>query len=71
MSIADKLQTILENEQKVFDAGKKAENERFWDIYHEDLLEKIKCRNCESIAVCCQWSYTHLMSVFRYRYMRF
>ena len=31
MSIADKLTTIAENEQKVYDAGKKAEYDRFWD----------------------------------------
>ena len=31
MSIAEKLQTIAENEQKVFDAGKKAEYDAFWD----------------------------------------
>lgn len=36
MSIADKLQTILENEQKVFDAGKKAESDRFWDAYQDN-----------------------------------
>ena len=33
MSIADKLQTIAENEQKVFDAGKKAEYDAFWDKF--------------------------------------
>lgn len=31
MSIAEKLTAIAENEQKVFDAGKKAEYDRFWD----------------------------------------
>lgn len=31
MSIADKLQTIAENEQKVYEAGQKAEYDRFWD----------------------------------------
>ena len=31
MSIADKLKTIAENEQKVFDAGAKAEYDKFWD----------------------------------------
>lgn len=36
MSIADKLQTILENEQKVFDAGKKAEYDSFWDNYQQN-----------------------------------
>lgn len=36
MSIADKLTTIAENEQKVFDAGKKAEYDAFWDIYQQN-----------------------------------
>ncbi len=31
MSIAEKLQLIAENEQKVFDAGKQAEYDAFWD----------------------------------------
>ena len=33
MNIADKLTTIAENEQKVFDAGKQAEYDRFWDDF--------------------------------------
>ena len=33
MSIADKLQTIAENEQKVFEAGKDAENRRYWEKF--------------------------------------
>lgn len=33
MSIAEKLTTIAENEQKVYDAGKQAEYDRFWDSY--------------------------------------
>lgn len=33
MSIADKLTTIAENEQKVFDAGKQAEYDYFWDNF--------------------------------------
>ena len=36
MTIAEKLQTIAENEQKVYNAGKKAEYDRFWDIYQKD-----------------------------------
>lgn len=32
MSIADKLTTIAENEQKVYDAGKQAEYDEFWDV---------------------------------------
>ena len=33
MSIAEKLTTIAENEQKVFDAGKQSEYDRFWDDF--------------------------------------
>lgn len=33
MSIADKLATIAENEQKVYDAGKKSEYDSFWDEF--------------------------------------
>lgn len=36
MSIADKLKTIAENEQKVFDAGKQAEYDAFWDIFQQN-----------------------------------
>lgn len=33
MSIAEKLTQIAENEQKVYEAGKKAEYDAFWDTY--------------------------------------
>lgn len=36
MSISDKLVVIAENEQKVFDAGKKAEHDAFWDEYQRN-----------------------------------
>lgn len=36
MSISDKLTAIAENEQKVFDAGVKSENGRFWDEYQRN-----------------------------------
>lgn len=36
MSIADKLIQIAENEQKVFDAGKKAEYDHFWDVFQQN-----------------------------------
>ncbi len=36
MSIAEKLTTIAENEQKVYDAGKKAEYDAFWDNYQDN-----------------------------------
>ncbi len=35
MSIAEKLTLIAENGQKVFDAGKRAEYDRFWDIFQD------------------------------------
>jgi len=35
MSIAEKLQTIVENEQKVYEVGKKAGRKEFWDEYQE------------------------------------
>ena len=36
MSIADKLTTIAENQQRVYDAGKQAEYDRFWDAFQEN-----------------------------------
>lgn len=35
MSIADKLTQIAENEQRVYDAGKKAQYDEFWDTYQD------------------------------------
>lgn len=36
MSIADKLQTIAENEQKVYEAGRKDEWSEFWDSFQNN-----------------------------------
>lgn len=36
MSIADKLNTIAENEQKVYEAGKQTEYDRFWDTFQRN-----------------------------------
>ena len=36
MSIAEKLTTIAENQQKVYDAGKQAEYDRFWDLFQQN-----------------------------------
>jgi hypothetical protein len=36
MTIAEKLQIIAENEQMVYDAGKKAEYDRFWDRWQSN-----------------------------------
>jgi hypothetical protein len=36
MSIADKLTTIAENESKVYEAGKKAQYDEFWDNYQSN-----------------------------------
>ncbi len=35
MNISEKLQTIAENEQKVYDAGMQAQHARFWDNYQD------------------------------------
>ena len=35
MSIAEKLVTIAENQQNVFDAGKKSEYDEFWDLFQD------------------------------------
>ena len=36
MSIAEKLTTIAENEQKVYDAGVQSEYDRFWDAFQDN-----------------------------------
>lgn len=36
MSIAEKLQTIAENEQKVYEAGQQSEYDRFWDAFQQN-----------------------------------
>jgi hypothetical protein len=36
MTISEKLTAIAENEQKVYDAGKKTEYDRFWDAFQEN-----------------------------------
>lgn len=36
MSIAEKLTTIAENQQRVYDAGQQAEYDRFWDLYQQN-----------------------------------
>lgn len=36
MTMAEKLTAIAENEQRVFNAGKQAEYNRFWDAYQEN-----------------------------------
>ena len=36
MSISEKLTAIAKNEQRVYDAGKQAEYDRFWDIYQSN-----------------------------------
>jgi hypothetical protein len=41
MSIAEKLQTIAENEQKVYNAGVQAEYDRFWDEFQKDPYNRI------------------------------
>lgn len=41
MSIAEKFKTIAENVQKVFNAGKKAEYDAFWDVFQENGTRQI------------------------------
>lgn len=36
MSISEKLTAIAENEQRVYEAGKRAEYDRFWDFYQSN-----------------------------------
>ena len=36
MTTAERLTTIAENQQKVFDAGKKSERDTFWDAYQQN-----------------------------------
>lgn len=40
MSIAEKLATIAENEQRVYDAGKKSEYDAFWDNFQANGTRK-------------------------------
>ena len=35
MSIAEKLQIVAENEQKVYEAGKKTQYDEFWDAFQD------------------------------------
>ena len=48
MSISEKLTTIAENEQKVYDKGvedgKKSEYDTFWDIFQKNGTEKVSYR---------------------------
>jgi hypothetical protein len=39
MTTTEKLQTIAENEQKVYEAGKEAEYERFWETYLANIYD--------------------------------
>lgn len=41
MSIAEKLQTIAENEQRVYEAGKKSQYDEFWDNYQKNPYNNI------------------------------
>lgn len=45
MSIAEKLTTIAENEQKVYDAGKKVQYDAFWDSYMKTLINGGSAQN--------------------------
>lgn len=45
MSIAEKLTTIAENVPKVFEAGKEAENNKFWSLYTQNGMRD----NCSGL----------------------
>ena len=56
MSIAEKLTTIAENEQRVFEAGKSAEYNRFWDNYQSNgarrgYINGFGARNCWNMEI--------------------
>ncbi|MBR2452587.1 MAG: hypothetical protein IKB32_00855 [Clostridia bacterium] len=44
MSIAEKLTTIAENEQKVYEAGKKSQYDEFWDSFQDNGNRTIYAR---------------------------
>lgn len=50
MSIAEKLTTIAENEQRVFEAGEQAENVRFWNILQKRVVWVSGVGNVEEIT---------------------
>lgn len=52
MSIADKLTTIAENQQAVYDAGKQDEYDRFWDVYQGNGTQT----NCDYMFYATRWS---------------
>jgi len=39
LTMAEKLTTIAENEQRVYDAGMQAEYDRFWDVYQSNYRQ--------------------------------
>ena len=51
MSMADKLVTIAENEQKVYDAGKKAEQFDIWDAYQNNGNACTYAYRLQSVAI--------------------
>ena len=52
MSVRDKLRTIAENEQRVFEAGKRAEYDTFWNIYQQNGERT----NCEGMFAGDGWN---------------
>jgi hypothetical protein len=56
MSIADKLTRIAENEQKVYEAGKKAEYNDFWDEFQQNGKRDVYYRGLNGQG----WTYENL-----------
>ena len=76
MSIADKLVTIAENQQKVYDAGKQAEYDRFWDGIQSkgsrtDYYQGFRCWNADSFRPKYDMLPQNAGSMFAYTKMQF
>ena len=52
MTIAEKLTQIAENEQRVYDAGKKAEYDAFWDAFQQNGERRLYSRGFNNNSAC-------------------
>lgn len=52
MSIADKLTQIAGNEQRVYNAGKKAEHDAFWDAFQQNGERRLYSRGFNNNSAC-------------------
>lgn len=74
MSIGEKLTTIAENEQKVYDAGKKTQEKEFWDGYINsgfrfDYMFAGKGWTLSNFKPNKDLKNQHMNSMFQYNYM--